>query len=115
MSPSHVPPPFQVIGTHCGILPRYTLIVEEDFKEDIFLPFYDDNSIAEQDPLEAHELALLLFVFAMGKLTDPQAGGYEVLPYRKSGVDIATIFGMAFNHAPAGVAGDVSFYVLGQH
>jgi len=28
--------------------------------------------MAEQDPLEAHKLGLLFFVFAMGKLTDPQ-------------------------------------------
>ena len=73
MSPSHVPPPpSQVVGTHCETLPRYTPIVEQDFKENIFLPFYDGNSTAEQDPLEAHKLALLLFVFAMGKLTDPR-------------------------------------------
>ena len=65
-------PPSQVVGTHCGTLPRYTPIVEQDFKENIFLPFYDGNSTAEQDPLEAHKLALLLFVFAMGKLTDPR-------------------------------------------
>ena len=32
----------------------------------------------EHDPLEAHKLALLFFVFAMGKLTDPQTRDLSV-------------------------------------
>ena len=54
------------------MLPRYTPIFEQDFKEEIFSLFYRGGSTAEQDPVEAHKLALLFFVFAMGKLTDPR-------------------------------------------
>ena len=50
------------------ILPRYTPIFEQDFKEHVFSLFYETNTVEEQDP---HKLALLFFVFAMGKLTDP--------------------------------------------
>lgn len=51
----------------------YTPIFEQDFKGQIFSLFYEDNPMAEQDPLEAHKLALLFFVLAMGKLTDPRS------------------------------------------
>ena len=64
--------PLQVVGTDHEPSPRYTPIFEQDFKDQIFSPFYEDNSMAEQDPLESHKLALLFFVFAMGKLTDPR-------------------------------------------
>jgi len=45
--------------------------MEQEFKEEIFSLVYESESMVEQDPLEAHKLALLFFVFAMGKLTDP--------------------------------------------
>ena len=64
--------PLQIVGSDYLTLPRYTPIFEQDFKEQIFDLFYENNSTAEQDPLEAHKLALLFFVFAMGKLTDPR-------------------------------------------
>ena len=64
--------PLQIVGSDYRMLPRYTPIFEQDFKEQIFSLFYESNSTAEQDPLEAHKLALLFFVFAMGKLTDPR-------------------------------------------
>lgn len=50
----------------------YTPIIEQDFKEQIFSPFYENNATAGQEPIDAHKLALLFFVFAMGKLTDPR-------------------------------------------
>ncbi|KAF9647418.1 hypothetical protein BDM02DRAFT_3145961 [Thelephora ganbajun] len=50
----------------------YTPIFEQDFKDQVFSLFYEGNSTAEQDTLEAHKFALLFFVFAMGKLTDPR-------------------------------------------
>ena len=53
------------------MLSRYTPIIEQEFKDQIFSLAYEGDSMAEQDPLEAHKLALLFFVFAMGKLTDP--------------------------------------------
>jgi hypothetical protein len=59
-------------GTDRETLLRYTPIFEQDFKEQIFSFFYESNSTVEQDPIEAHKLALLFFVFAMGKLTDPR-------------------------------------------
>lgn len=62
----------EVVGTNREALLRYTPIFEQDFKEHIFLHFYETNAIMEQDPTEAHKLALLFFVFAMGKLTSPQ-------------------------------------------
>lgn len=55
-----------------GCLPRYTPVFEQDFKEQTFSLFYEGGSTAEQDSVEAHKLALLFFVFAMGKLTDPR-------------------------------------------
>ena len=64
--------PLQIVDTDYRTLPRYTPISEQDFKEQIFSLFYESNSMAEQDPLVAHKLALLFFVFAMGKLTDPR-------------------------------------------
>jgi len=72
MSVNLVYPLLQVVGTDCEVSPRYTPIFEQDFREQIFSLFYENNSMAEQDPLEAHKLGLLFFVFAMGKLTDPQ-------------------------------------------
>ena len=65
-------PPLQVVGTDHETLLRYTPIIELDFKEQIFSLAYEGDPMAEQDPLEAHKLALLFFVFAMGKLTDPR-------------------------------------------
>lgn len=53
-------------------LHRYTPIFEQDFKEQIFSHFYESDSMAEQNPIEAHKLALLFFVLAMGKLTNPR-------------------------------------------
>jgi hypothetical protein len=64
--------PLQIVGTDCRSLLRYTPISEQDFKEQVFSLFYESNSTAEQDPLEAHKLALMFFVFALGKLTDPR-------------------------------------------
>ena len=72
MSVNLIYPPLQVVGTDHETSSRYTPIFEQDFKDQIFSPFYEDNSMAEQDPLESHKLALLFFVFAMGKLTDPR-------------------------------------------
>jgi len=51
---------------------RYTPIIEQEFKEHIFSLAYEGDSMAEQDPFEAHKLALLFFVLAIGKLTDPR-------------------------------------------
>ena len=65
-------PWLQVVGTDYQMVPRYTPISEQDFKEQIFSLFYEDNPTSEQDPLESHKLALLFFAFAMGKLTDPR-------------------------------------------
>jgi hypothetical protein len=47
-------------------------VSEQDFKEQTFSLFYEGGSTAEQDTVETHKLALLFFVFAMGKLTDPR-------------------------------------------
>ena len=65
-------PPLRVEGTDHEALPRYAPIFEQDFKEQIFSHFYESNGMVEQDPLDAHKLSLLFFVFAMGKLTDPR-------------------------------------------
>lgn len=65
--------PLQIADADYRMLPRYTAISEQDFKEQIFSHFYENNSTAEQNPLEAHKLALLFFVFALGKLTDPRS------------------------------------------
>jgi len=65
--------PQQIVDADCRTLPRYTAISEQDFKEQVFSHFYENNSTAEQNPLEAHKLGLLFFVFALGKLTDPRS------------------------------------------
>ena len=65
-------PPMQAPDTDHETLPRYTPIFEQDFKDQVFSLFYEGGSMSDQDPIEAHKLALLFFVFAMGKLTDPR-------------------------------------------
>ena len=75
--------PLQIVGTDYRTLSRYTPIFEQDFKEQVFSLFYEGNSTAEQDPLEAHKLALLFFVFAMGKLTDPRTRDLSTLESMK--------------------------------
>ena len=62
----------QVVDADRETSPRHTPILEQDFKDQIFSPFYENNSSVGQDPIEAHKLALLFFVLAMGKLTDPK-------------------------------------------
>src|SRR6266478_5121774 len=69
VNPVH--PQLQVAGADHETLHRYTPILEQDFKEQIFPLVYEDNTLAEQGASEAHKLALLFFVFAMGKLTNP--------------------------------------------
>ena len=54
------------------MLLRYTPISEQEFKEEVFSLAYEGEPMVDQGPLEAHKLALLFFVFAMGKLTDPR-------------------------------------------
>ena len=64
--------PLQVAGANHEMLPRYTPILEQDFKEQIFPLVYEDASTTERGSAEAHKLALLFFVFAMGTLTNPR-------------------------------------------
>jgi hypothetical protein len=49
---------------------RYTPILEPEYTNEIFSLFYDHNMSPREDTLESHKLALLFFVFAMGKLLD---------------------------------------------
>jgi hypothetical protein len=75
-------------------LHRYTPIFEQDFKEQIFSRFYESNATLGQDPIEAHKLALLFFVFAMGKLTDPRTqvlSTQEAMKYFHIGKAVLTL------------------------
>jgi hypothetical protein len=114
-------PLLQVVGTDHEALPRYTPIFEQDFKEQVFSLFYESNSMAEQDPLEAHKLALLFFVFAMGKLTDPRTrdlSTQEAMKYFHIGRAALTLnqsLETPSDPASAGVVVDVPFHVSGEH
>jgi hypothetical protein len=73
----------RIMGADQETLPRYEPISEQDFKEQVFSAFYDGDSMVEQDTLEAHKLALLFFVFAMGKLTDTHTKDLSTLEAMK--------------------------------
>ena len=73
----------RVMGADQETLPRYEPISEQVFKEQVFSAFYEDDSMVEQDTLEAHKLALLFFVFAMGKLTDTHTKDLSTLEAMK--------------------------------
>jgi hypothetical protein len=88
---------------------RYTPITESDFFESVYRPIYD-QSATPQEPLSAHNLAVLFLVFALGSLLNLDAPPHspQAMQFYQLGRASLALESVLEEHSIAGIQALVS-------